>query len=96
MKQGQYSIEMVFLRSSTECDFLLNWALKKSAFINKYPIHTYHTLPPTQEEELHSTSRNYEEQMSVLTEHVAGMNDQLARQHDQIQELKQQASSRRK
>ncbi|CAG9105932.1 unnamed protein product [Plutella xylostella] len=61
-----------------------------------HTIQEKHNTISRLEEELHSTSRNYEEQMSVLTEHVAGMNDQLARQHDQIQELKQQASSRRK
>ncbi|XP_047994100.1 protein phosphatase 1 regulatory subunit 21 [Leguminivora glycinivorella] len=47
------------------------------------------------EEELHSTSHNYEEQMSVLTEHVAGLNEQLARQHDQIDQLKHQMSRRK-
>ncbi|XP_026734573.1 protein phosphatase 1 regulatory subunit 21 [Trichoplusia ni] len=48
------------------------------------------------EEELHSTSHNYEEQMSVLTEHVAGLNEQLARQHDEIQQLKHTLHNRRK
>ncbi|KAJ8724099.1 hypothetical protein PYW07_008079 [Mythimna separata] len=48
------------------------------------------------EEELHSTSHNYEEQMSVLTEHVAGLNEQLTRQHDEIQQLKHTLHSRRK
>lgn len=50
----------------------------------------------SQEEELHSTSHNYEEQMSVLTEHVAGLNEQLARQHDEIQQLKHTLHNRRK
>ncbi|XP_049878062.1 protein phosphatase 1 regulatory subunit 21 [Pectinophora gossypiella] len=48
------------------------------------------------EEELHSTSHNYEEQMCVLTEHVAGLNEQLARQHDQIDHLKHQLATKRK
>ncbi|XP_026315000.1 protein phosphatase 1 regulatory subunit 21 isoform X2 [Hyposmocoma kahamanoa] len=48
------------------------------------------------EEELHSTAHNYEEQMSVLTEHVATLNEQLTRQHDQIQLLKHQLSTRKK
>ncbi|KOB69127.1 Uncharacterized protein OBRU01_17450 [Operophtera brumata] len=34
--------------------------------------------------------------MSVLTEHVAGLNEQLTKQHDEIQHLKHQLSTRRK
>ncbi|KAH9633693.1 hypothetical protein HF086_009027 [Spodoptera exigua] len=49
-----------------------------------------------EEEELHSTSHNYEEQMSVLTEHVAGLNEQLTRQHDEIQHLKHALNTRKK
>ncbi|XP_072930135.1 uncharacterized protein [Epargyreus clarus] len=48
------------------------------------------------EEELHSTSHNYEQQMCVLTEHVAGLSEQLARQHDQLQHLKHQLSTKKK
>lgn len=32
----------------------------------------------TQEEELQSTSRNYEHQLRVVSEHVAALNDRLA------------------
>ncbi|XP_013147814.1 PREDICTED: protein phosphatase 1 regulatory subunit 21 isoform X2 [Papilio polytes] len=48
------------------------------------------------EEELHSTSHNYEQQMSVLTEHVAGLNDQLAERHHQLELLRHQLAARRK
>ncbi|XP_041969838.1 protein phosphatase 1 regulatory subunit 21 [Aricia agestis] len=37
------------------------------------------------EEELQSTSRNYEQQLSVLSEHVAGLHEQIAAQHDAMQ-----------
>ncbi|KPJ10055.1 KLRAQ motif-containing protein 1 [Papilio machaon] len=53
-------------------------------------------LGSLEEEELHSTSHNYEQQMSVLTEHVAGLNEQLARQHDQLEMLRHQLAARRK
>ncbi|CAK1551008.1 unnamed protein product [Leptosia nina] len=48
------------------------------------------------EEELQSTSHNYEQQMSLLTEHVAALNDQIASQHDTIEHLKHQLSTRKK
>ncbi|XP_038206844.1 protein phosphatase 1 regulatory subunit 21 isoform X2 [Zerene cesonia] len=48
------------------------------------------------EEELHSTSHNYEQQMSVLTEHVAALNDRLAAQHDQLLQLRHQLATRKK
>ncbi|CAG4984555.1 unnamed protein product [Colias eurytheme] len=47
------------------------------------------------EEELHSTSHNYEQQMSVLTEHVAALNDRLAEQHDQLLQLKHQLARKK-
>jgi hypothetical protein len=34
--------------------------------------------------------------MSVLTEHVAGLNEQLTRQHDEIQHLKHTLANRKK
>ena len=40
-----------------------------------------------QEEELQSTSRNYEQQLGVLTEHVAALNEHIARQHERLQLL---------
>ncbi|XP_023953345.1 protein phosphatase 1 regulatory subunit 21 [Bicyclus anynana] len=48
------------------------------------------------EEELQSTSRNYEQQLGVLTEHVAALNEHIARQHDQLALLKHQRDTRRK
>lgn len=51
-------------------------------------IETKHNTIRRLEEELHSTSSNYEEQMSVLSEHLASLNDKITKQHDEIQRLK--------
>ncbi|KPJ01488.1 KLRAQ motif-containing protein 1 [Papilio xuthus] len=61
-----------------------------------HTIEEKHNTISRLEEELHSTSHNYEQQMSVLTEHVAGLNEQLARQHDQLEMLRHQLTTRRK
>ncbi|XP_045452964.1 protein phosphatase 1 regulatory subunit 21 [Melitaea cinxia] len=47
------------------------------------------------EEELQSTSRNYEQQLGVLTEHMAALNETIARQHDRLQQP-QRSKERRK
>lgn len=39
------------------------------------------------QEELSVTSRNYEEQLSSMSEHMANMNDKLAAQEATIEEL---------
>ncbi|CAK1583372.1 unnamed protein product [Parnassius mnemosyne] len=64
--------------------------------MDAHTIDEKHNTISRLEEELHSTSHNYEQQMSVLTEHVAGLNEQLAKQHDQIEHLKHQLSTKRK
>ncbi|GFS06991.1 protein phosphatase 1 regulatory subunit 21-like [Elysia marginata] len=43
-------------------------------------------------DELQTTSRSYEGQLSMMSEHLAGMNEKLAQQKDEIDELKQQVS----
>ncbi|GFN85612.1 protein phosphatase 1 regulatory subunit 21-like [Plakobranchus ocellatus] len=45
-------------------------------------------------DELQTTSRSYEGQLSMMSEHLAGMNEKLASQKDEIDELKQQLSLR--
>ncbi|CAG9789099.1 unnamed protein product [Diatraea saccharalis] len=82
----------------TECEMLrLRFEeMEHDKELDRHTLQEKHNTISRLEEELHSTSHNYEEQMSVLTEHVAGLNDQLARQHDQVQQLKHQLSNRRK
>ncbi|CAG5123238.1 unnamed protein product [Candidula unifasciata] len=41
-------------------------------------------------DELQTTTRSYEGQLSMMSEHLAGMNEKLAQQKDEIDELKQQ------
>ena len=38
-------------------------------------------------EEARTTSVNYEEQLSMMSEHLANMNDKLTRQTDEIERL---------
>ncbi|RUS89646.1 hypothetical protein EGW08_002567 [Elysia chlorotica] len=45
-------------------------------------------------DELQTTSRSYEGQLSMMSEHLAGMNEKLAEQKDEIDELKQQLTLR--
>ncbi|CAL1533859.1 unnamed protein product [Lymnaea stagnalis] len=40
-------------------------------------------------DELQTTTRSYEGQLSMMSEHLAGMNEKLAQQKDEIDELKQ-------
>ncbi|XP_075982755.1 uncharacterized protein LOC142980993 [Anticarsia gemmatalis] len=61
---------------------------------DEYTLQDKHNTINRLEEELHSTSHNYEQQMSVLTEHVAGLNEQLARQHDEIELLQHALASK--
>ncbi|KAF4516847.1 hypothetical protein B566_EDAN006242 [Ephemera danica] len=42
------------------------------------------------QEELHTTKHNYETQLSLMSEHLANMNDKLAIQKDEIDQLKYQ------
>lgn len=82
----------------TECEMLsLRFEeMERDKELDRHTLQEKHNTIGRLEEELHSTSHNYEEQMSVLTEHVAGLNEQLASQHDQVQQLKHQLSNRRK
>ncbi|CAH0400349.1 unnamed protein product [Chilo suppressalis] len=82
----------------TECEMLrLRFEeMERDKELDRHTLQEKHNTISRLEEELHSTSHNYEEQMSVLTEHVAGLNDQLTRQHDQVQQLKHQLSNRKK
>ncbi|BFZ12333.1 hypothetical protein BsWGS_15372 [Bradybaena similaris] len=41
-------------------------------------------------DELQTTTRSYEGQLSMMSEHLAGMNEKLAQQKDEIDELRQQ------
>ncbi|CAH2094322.1 unnamed protein product [Euphydryas editha] len=62
---------------------------------NAQALQDKHNTISRLEEELQSTSRNYEEQLGVLTEHVAALNENIARQHERLQQL-QRAKERRK
>ncbi|KAL0869343.1 hypothetical protein ABMA27_007598 [Loxostege sticticalis] len=91
------------LRSKTEhyvkeCELLrLRFEeMERDKQMDEHTLQEKHNTISRLEEELHSTSHNYEEQMSVLTEHVAGLNEQLTKQHDEIQHLKHQLTTRRK
>jgi exonuclease VII large subunit len=42
------------------------------------------------QEELHTTTHNYETQLSLMSEHLANMNEKLAVQRDEIDQLKYQ------
>ncbi|KAL4711741.1 hypothetical protein ACJJTC_015807 [Scirpophaga incertulas] len=91
------------LRSKTEhyvkeCEMLrLRFEeMERDKEVDKQSLEQKHNTISRLEEELHSTSHNYEQQMSVLTEHVAGLNDQLAKQHDQIELLSHQLTTRKK
>ncbi|CAG0916752.1 unnamed protein product [Notodromas monacha] len=44
-------------------------------------------------EELDTTSKNYEDQLSLMSEHLAQLNDRLTRQTDEIEELRAEMSS---
>ncbi|XP_060805261.1 protein phosphatase 1 regulatory subunit 21 [Amyelois transitella] len=102
-KISALEVEKSELKSKTEhyvkeCEMLrLRFdEMERDKQTDEHTLQEKHNTISRLEEELHSTSHNYEEQMSVLTEHVAGLNDQLARQHDEIQHLKHQLSGRRK
>ncbi|XP_055880322.1 protein phosphatase 1 regulatory subunit 21-like [Biomphalaria glabrata] len=45
-------------------------------------------------DELQTTTRSYEGQLSMMSEHLAGMNEKLAQQKDEIDDLKQQLSQK--
>ncbi|XP_005100961.1 protein phosphatase 1 regulatory subunit 21 [Aplysia californica] len=45
-------------------------------------------------DELQTTTRSYEGQLSMMSEHLAGMNEKLAQQKDEIDELKQQLTQK--
>ncbi|KAM3958105.1 uncharacterized protein ACR2FA_007899 [Aphomia sociella] len=102
-KISELNAEKDGLKSKTEhyvkeCELLrLRFEeMERDKQTDEHTIQEKHNTISRLEEELHSTSHNYEEQMSVLTEHVAGLNEQLTRQHDEIQHLKHQLSSRKK
>ena len=42
---------------------------------------------------MQTTTKSYEGQLSMMSEHLAGMNEKLAQQKDEIDELKTQLSS---
>ena len=42
------------------------------------------------QDELQTTTRNYEGQLAMMSDHLAGMNEKLARQKDEIDALKLQ------
>ncbi|KAJ2953115.1 hypothetical protein O0L34_g677 [Tuta absoluta] len=102
-KISELKVEREELRSKTEhyvkeCEMLqLRFEeLERDRQTDARTLDVKHNTISRLEEELHSTSHNYEEQMSVLTEHVAGLNDQLTRQHDEIEHLRHQLTTRRK
>ncbi|CAH0690000.1 unnamed protein product [Spodoptera exigua] len=102
-KISELKIEKEELKSKTEhyvkeCEMLrLRFEeMEKEKQSNEHTLSEKHNTISRLEEELHSTSHNYEEQMSVLTEHVAGLNEQLTRQHDEIQHLKHALNTRKK
>uniref|UniRef100_A0A2A4IU10 Protein phosphatase 1 regulatory subunit 21 N-terminal domain-containing protein n=1 Tax=Heliothis virescens TaxID=7102 RepID=A0A2A4IU10_HELVI len=102
-KISELKTEREELKSKTEhyvkeCEMLrLRFEeMERDKQIDEYTLSEKHNTISRLEEELHSTSHNYEEQMSVLTEHVAGLNEQLTRQHDEIQQLKHTLHNRRK
>ncbi|KAH9500952.1 hypothetical protein Btru_069302 [Bulinus truncatus] len=45
-------------------------------------------------DELQTTTRSYDGQLSMMSEHLAGMNEKLAQQKDEIDDLKQQLSQK--
>ncbi|XP_063831528.1 protein phosphatase 1 regulatory subunit 21 [Ostrinia nubilalis] len=102
-KISELKVEKDELRSKTEhyvkeCELLrLRFEeMERDKQTDEHTLQEKHNTIGRLEEELHSTSHNYEEQMSVLTEHVAGLNEQLTKQHDEIQHLRHQLSTRRK
>ncbi|XP_073950724.1 uncharacterized protein isoform X2 [Choristoneura fumiferana] len=102
-KMSELAAEREQLKSKTEhyvkeCEMLrLRFEeMERDRETDAQTIEDKHKTISRLEEELHSTSHNYEQQMSVLTEHVGGLNDQLAAQHHQIEELQHQLSTRRK
>ena len=46
------------------------------------------------QDELQTTNRSYENQLSMMSEHLAGMNETLTSQKDEIDELKQQLTQK--
>ena len=44
------------------------------------------------QDELSTTSKNYESQLSMMSDHLAGMNEKLTQQKDEIDELRSQAA----
>ena len=48
------------------------------------------------QDELQVTTRNYEGQLSMMSEHLAGMNEKLTTQADQINGLKYQIQQQTK
>ncbi|CAF4798309.1 unnamed protein product [Pieris macdunnoughi] len=81
-----------------ECEILRHRfeELEREKEADNNTIQDKHNTISRLEEELQSTSHNYEQQMSLLTEHLAALNDQLAAQHDSIEHLKHQLATRKK
>jgi len=48
------------------------------------------------QEELHTTTTNYESQLSMMSEHLANMNEKLTVQKDEIDQLKYQLKNKGK
>ena len=52
--------------------------------------HLYNYLSHLLQDELQTTTRSYEGQLSMMSEHLAGMNEKLTTQKDEIDILKYQ------
>ena len=52
--------------------------------------HLYNYLSYLLQDELQTTTRSYEGQLSMMSEHLAGMNEKLTTQKDEIDILKYQ------
>ncbi|XP_076443048.1 protein phosphatase 1 regulatory subunit 21-like [Babylonia areolata] len=47
------------------------------------------------QDELHTTAQSYEQQLSMLSDHLSGMNDRLAQQKDEIDDLRAQQDQKK-
>lgn len=54
-------------------------------------FHSTHVVPLFQDE-LQTTTKSYEGQLSMMSEHLAGMNEKLTQQKDEIDDLRSQLS----
>lgn len=49
-------------------------------------------MVPLFQDELQTTTKSYEGQLSMMSEHLAGMNEKLTQQKDEIDDLRSQLS----